>query len=207
VVASCESPPALGDADGSAARTGPDGAPDAEVGGCPAPTPTSPCRVDSDCQNPYLVCERPSGGVFICRDPQAIVDPACPPLVDATNVPACPTTEPVPYPVCTISYQRPCAVDMDCGPVGFICTNGRCQGTGLRPSAQRRLTARPRGIVTRPVRVTLPTERRYANRPSPCSVVRHARPRRDPARCYPRHPMGLIDSLTKLVDPAAARAR
>ena len=125
VLPSCGSPPALGDANGSAARTGPDGAPEAEVGACPTPSPLSPCRVDSDCQNPYLVCER-GGGVIVCRDLQAIVDPACPSLVDMTNVPACPTTEPAPYPVCTVSYQLPCTVDTDCGPM-FTCTRGRCQ--------------------------------------------------------------------------------
>lgn len=130
-LASCESPPALGRVDGSATLTGPaDGAPGADVGECPAPIPSSPCRVDSDCQNPYLVCERPNGGVFVCRDPQAVVDLACPSLVDATNVPTCPTTEPVPYSVCTVRYQRPCTVDMDCGPAGFMCTGGRCEGAG-----------------------------------------------------------------------------
>jgi hypothetical protein len=130
-LASCESAPAIDGVGTSAPRTGAaDGAVGAEVGACPAPIPASPCRVDSDCQNPYLACERPSGGVFVCRDPQAVVDPACPSLVDATNVPTCPTTEPVPYSVCTVRYQRPCAVDTDCGPAGFTCTGGRCQGTG-----------------------------------------------------------------------------
>jgi hypothetical protein len=132
ILASCGSPPALVPADGAVTRTGPDGASDAEGGACPAPTFLSPCRVDSDCQNPYLVCERP-GGVIVCRDPQA--NPACPSLVDMTNVPACPTTEPAPYPVCTISYQLPCTVDTDCGPV-FTCTRGRCQSapTGTKCS-------------------------------------------------------------------------
>ena len=125
VLPSCASPTKLVPADGAAAPTGADGASDAEVGACPVPTFLSPCRVDSDCQNPYLVCER-SGGVIACRDPQATVNPACPPLVDMTNVPACPMTEPAPFPVCTVRYQLPCTVDTDCGPV-FTCTRGRCQ--------------------------------------------------------------------------------
>jgi hypothetical protein len=127
----CESHPALDHGDGAVTGTGPaDGAPSVEVGACPAPIPTSPCRVDSDCQNPYLVCERPNGGVFVCRDAQAAVDPTCPSLVDATDVPTCPMTVPVPYSVCIVRYQRPCTVETDCGPAGFTCAGGRCQGSG-----------------------------------------------------------------------------
>jgi len=128
-LASCGSASAIDHADGAASPSGSaDGA-----GGCPAPIPTSPCRVDSDCQNPYLVC-KPTDGVTVCRDPDAVVDPACPSPVHPTNLPICPTTEPAPYDVCLVRYQLPCIVDKDCGPAGFACVGGRCQGTAASNS-------------------------------------------------------------------------
>lgn len=133
-LASCESAPALDHADGSALPSGPADGGGAEVGACPAPIPTSPCRTDSDCQNPYLVCEHPTGGVFVCRDSEAVVNPSCPSPVHPTNLPICPTTEPVPYDVCLVRYQLPCAVDTDCGPAGFACEGGRCGGTAASNS-------------------------------------------------------------------------
>jgi hypothetical protein len=177
VLASCESPPALGQTDGSAAPTGPDGAPDAEVGACPAPITTSPCRVDSDCQNPYLVCERPSSGVFVCRDAQAIVASACPSLVDATNVPTCPTTEPVPSASVLSAISARALSTRTAGRLDSCARAAAARAPGFRPNARRRLTAQRRGTVTRHVRVPVPRERKYANRPSPCSVVQPARPR------------------------------
>jgi hypothetical protein len=135
----CDSSHALHDADG-ASPPGTDGTPAGQIpdgstagqgpeAGCPAPGPLTPCRIDSDCRNPFLACERPSGGVFSCRDPEATADLACPSLVDLSNIPICPTTAPVTYAVCTISYQRPCSVESDCGPAGFVCEGGRCQGS------------------------------------------------------------------------------
>jgi hypothetical protein len=129
-LASCDSASAVDRADGAGLPSRlAGGGGDAGGGACPAPIPTSPCRADSDCQNPYLVCEHPTGGVFVCRDPEAVVDPACASPVPLTNLPICPTTEPVPYDVCLVRYQRPCAVAADCGPAGFACTRGTCEGT------------------------------------------------------------------------------
>jgi len=127
----CNSAPALDSADGSSLLNGHgDDAAGADVGACPPPIPTSPCRVDSDCKNRFLVCESPTGGVFVCRDPEAVVDLSCPsPQVDTSKVPSCPATVPVPYSVCQVRYQLPCAVDKDCGPAGFTCVGGRCQGS------------------------------------------------------------------------------
>jgi hypothetical protein len=121
----CDSSRPLDSADGSSPLASQ--APDA---GCPAPGFLSPCRVNSDCRNPYLVCEHPSAGVFVCRDPKA-VDSTCPSpvAVDPATVPLCPATVPTPYAVCMVSYQSPCSADKDCGPAGFVCQSGRCQGS------------------------------------------------------------------------------
>jgi hypothetical protein len=145
VMSGCQTAPVLDHADASSTlsgsedaagglEVGPEVSPEVgsevgpEVGACPAPMPTSPCRTDSDCQNPYLVCEHPTGGIFVCRDADAGADPSCPSPVTLTNVPICPATEPVPYDVCLVRYQIPCAVDTDCGPAGFACQGGRCVG-------------------------------------------------------------------------------
>jgi hypothetical protein len=133
---------AAGDAPGGAAGGAPGGAAGGATGGAPGastdggsvdcgpPMRLAPCRTNSDCRSAYLVCVPPDYvTIELCRDPDAGVepDPACPFSPEFSTAPICPQTVRVTSPVCEVRYQRPCTVDGDCGPAGFICTTGSCQ--------------------------------------------------------------------------------
>ena len=99
---------------------------------CGPPTETAPCRTDSDCRSAYLICVPPDyETIELCRDPDAGVDPfpACPSFPAYATAPICPQTVRVTSTVCEVRYQRPCTVDSDCGPAGFMCVGGGCRQT------------------------------------------------------------------------------
>ena len=102
---------------------------DAAAPDCGPPTPSTPCRTDADCGDPYLICVPTDyGSVTVCRypDQDAGINPACPSFPVLAAAPICPTMVQVTSPVCEIRYQRQCTVDTDCGPAGFTCTDGGC---------------------------------------------------------------------------------
>jgi hypothetical protein len=99
---------------------------------CGPPTETAPCRTDFDCRSAYLVCVPPDYvTIELCRDPDAGADPspACPVFPQYATAPSCPQTVRVTSTVCEVRYQRPCTVDSDCGPAGFMCAGGGCRQT------------------------------------------------------------------------------
>jgi hypothetical protein len=110
-----------------------DGAPDSGAGVCDpyaqSNAPNAPCAKDEDCHDPFLVCVRSM--VSICRTggTPAPVDTGCPPPYLA-DVPVCPAIAEVALSTCNVRYQLGCASDHDCGPVGFVCRNGMCDGSG-----------------------------------------------------------------------------
>jgi hypothetical protein len=91
------------------------------------------CRRDTDCRSAYLICVPPDYvTIEVCRDPDSgadasAADYACPVFPELFTGPICPHNVNVTSTVCEVRYQRPCAVDADCGPVGFSCMSGRCE--------------------------------------------------------------------------------
>lgn len=105
---------------------------DGAAADCGPPEPYTPCRTDADCGNPYLVCAPPgSTTITVCRDPgqDPVINPACPSFAILAAAPLCPAQANVTSTVCDIRYQRPCTVDADCGPAGFMCQDEQCQWT------------------------------------------------------------------------------
>jgi hypothetical protein len=108
------------------------GAPDAASSeACGPPMELLPCRTDSDCRSAYLVCVPPDyATVTLCVEPDASLEPDCPDapvFPELSTAPLCPREVQVTSPVCEVRWQRPCAADSDCGPAGFVCTDGRCR--------------------------------------------------------------------------------
>jgi hypothetical protein len=117
------------EADAGAAH-GPSGTADGAPADCGPPMETAPCRTDSDCRSAYLVCVPPDYvTVTICRDPNASPDPSCPVFPELSAAPICPQTIRVTSTICEVRYQRPCTVDSDCGPAGYMCVSGGCRQT------------------------------------------------------------------------------
>ena len=90
--------------------------------------PYAPCATDSDCHNGFLACVRST--VSVCRDANpATTDAGCLPP-SSVDVPVCPATAEVAVTLCSVRYQISCGSDQDCGPAGFVCANGTCDGSG-----------------------------------------------------------------------------
>jgi hypothetical protein len=118
ILGACRSGTSLSDHDASDTQTcDPSGA---------SMAPSDPCAVDSDCHNPYLECAPTT--VYGCREPASQEsDAGCSPASLAT-APICPATAMLTIGLCTERFQEPCVVDADCGPDGFTCTSGHCDG-------------------------------------------------------------------------------